>query len=117
MSQQSWYVYVLSSVFSILVTLSLPVYHNAHVNSICKKLYSFRCLFYFPCSTGNTNKYKGKYLIRRIPHTSDGSKLQSFAILNKHTHIINGNIPVALQCVRFFSQSEPLRTINPFLMF
>ena len=31
-----------------------------------------------------------------------------FAILNKHSHIINGNIPVALRCVTFFSRtSEP----------
>ena len=29
-------------------------------------------------STGNIYKYKGKYLLRRIPHASKGSKLQSF---------------------------------------
>ena len=31
-----------------------------------------------------------------------------FAILNKQGHIINGNIPVVLRCVTFFSHtSEP----------
>ena len=29
-----------------------------------------------------------------------------FAILNKQEHIINGNIPVALQCVTFFSHTS-----------
>ena len=37
----------------------------------------------------------------------DGN-LNPFAILNKQGYIINGNIPVALQCVTFFSHtSEP----------
>ena len=37
----------------------------------------------------------------------DGN-FNSFAILNKQEYIINGNIPVALQCVTFFSHtSEP----------
>ena len=37
----------------------------------------------------------------------DGN-LNPFAILNKQGYIINGNIPVALRCVTFFSHtSEP----------
>ena len=41
------------------------------------------------------------------PLTAPGSP-RMFAILNKQGHIINGNIPVALRCVTFFSHtSEP----------
>ena len=37
----------------------------------------------------------------------DGN-LNPFAILNKQGYIVNGNIPVALRCVTFFSHtSEP----------
>ena len=57
-------------------TLSLPVYQNAHVlyNSVCE-IYAIKCLFYFQCSTVNIYKYKGEYVLRRIPHASDGWKL------------------------------------------
>ena len=81
----------------LLLTLSLPVHQNAHVNklSVCDKLkfYSSRCLFYFRCSAVNIFKYKGKYLCRRIPHASHGS-FNPFVISNKEAHIINGNIQV-----------------------
>lgn len=76
-----------------LLTLSLPVYQKVHVNSVCEKVYSSRCLFYFQFSTVNIYKYKGKYLLRRIPHASHGS-FNPYAISNKQAHIINGNIPV-----------------------
>ena len=56
-----------------LLTLSLPVYQNAHVNGVCEKVHSIRCLVYFQCSTVNIYKYKGKYLLKRIPHVSHGS--------------------------------------------
>ena len=42
--------------------------------------------------------------------------LNLFAISNKQAYIINGNIPVALRCVTFFSQtSQDLSTINNFV--
>ena len=64
-------------VFCILLTLSLPVYQNAHANSVCDKRFSIRSLFYFQCSTVNIHKYKGECVLR-IPHASDGLKLWSF---------------------------------------
>jgi len=98
-----------------LADIELPVYQNAHVNSVWEKLYSSRCLFYFQCSTVNIYKYKGKYLLRRIAHGPHGN-FNPFVISNKQAHIINGNIPVTLRCVMFFSHTtEPLRTINTFL--
>ena len=71
-----------------LLALRLPVYQNVHVKSVCKKVYSGRCLFYFQCSTVNIYKYKGKYLLRRIPHVSHGS-FTPFVISNKPAHIIS----------------------------
>ena len=42
--------------------------------------------------------------------------LNLFAISNKQAYIINGNIPAALRCVTFFSQtSQDLSTINNFV--
>ena len=94
MSRQSCY--VMCKVLCIfaqgfLLTLSLPVYQNAHVhvNSVCEKVYSIRCLFYFIFSVPLLTKYKGKDVLRRIPHASDGWKLNPFAILNKQGHIID----------------------------
>ena len=43
-------------------------------------------LFHIQCSI--VNKYKGKDALRRIPHASDGWKLNPFPILNKQGHII-----------------------------
>ena len=98
-----------------LLALSLPVYQNAHVNSVCEKIYSFRCLFYFQCSTVNIYKYKRKYLLRRIPHASYGSYNRSLSRISKHTSV-NVNITVVLRSVTFFSHtSEPLRTGNTFV--
>ena len=78
-----------------LLTLSFPFHQNAHVNklSVYEKVYSSRCLFYFQSYTVNIFKYKGKYLLRRIPHASHGS-FNPFVISNKQAHVINGNIPV-----------------------
>ena len=44
-------------------------------------------LFHIQCSI--VNKYKGKDVLRRIPHASDGWKLNPFPILNKQGHIID----------------------------
>ena len=43
-------------------------------------------LFHIQCSI--VNKYKGKDVLRRIPHASDRWKLNPFPILNKQGHII-----------------------------
>jgi len=87
-------------VFLLTLSLPVPVYQNAHANSVCEKVYSGRCLFYFQCSTVDIYKYKGKYLLRRIPHASHGS-FNPFVISNEQAHIINGNIPVAFRCITF----------------
>ena len=63
-----------------LPTLSLPVYQNADVNSVCEKVYCIRWLFFFSVPL-LTYKYKGKYVLKRIPHASDGWKLKSFRYL------------------------------------
>ena len=34
-------------VLCILADIKLPVYQNAHVKSVSKKVYSSQCLFYF----------------------------------------------------------------------
>ena len=83
-------------VFLLTLSLPVPVYQNAHVNSVCEKVYSGRCLFYFQCFTVDIYKYKGKYLLRRIPHASHGN-FNPFVISNKQAYIINGNITVALR--------------------
>ena len=84
------------------MTLSLPVFQNAHVNSVCEKVYCIRCLFYFSSfSLLTLINTKGNMLLM-------DRNLNPFATLNKQGHIINRNIPVALRCVTFFSHtSEP----------
>ena len=69
-----------------LLSLSLPVHQNAHVNklSVCDKVYSGRCLFYFQSSTVNIFKFKGKYSLRQTPHASHGS-FNPYVISNKLT--------------------------------
>ena len=62
------------------------------------------------CSTVNIYKYKGKYVLKEFLMLLMDRNFNPFAtcILNKQGHIINGNIPVALRCVMFFSHtSEP----------
>ena len=86
-------------VLCILDDIELPVYQNAHVNSVCEKVYSSRRLFYFQCSTVKIYKYKGKYLLRRIPYASHGS-FNSFVISrNKHTLSMVNNSCVTLRYV------------------
>jgi len=97
----------------LLLTLSLRVYQNAHVNSVCEKDYSSRCLVYFQCSTVNIYKYKGKYLLRRIPHATHGS-FNPFVISNKQAHIINQLRYVAL---RFSLTQETINTLVNVLQF
>ena len=62
------------------------------------------------CSTVNIYKYKEKYVLKEFLMLLMDRNFNPFAtcILNKQGHIINGNIPVALRCVTFFSHtSEP----------
>ena len=71
-----------------LLTLSLTVHQNAHVNklSACEKGHSIRCLLYFQSSTFNIFKYKWKYLLRRILHASRGnSNPVTLSRINKRT--------------------------------
>ena len=73
-----------------MLTLSLPVHQNAHVNKLsisCEKGYSSRRFLYFQSSTVNIFKYKGKYLSRQIPYASHGS-FKPIVISNKQAHII-----------------------------
>ena len=71
-----------------LLTLSLTVHQNAHVNklSACEKGHSIRCLLYFQSSTVNIFKYKWKYLLRRILHASRGNS-NPYVISNKQAYI------------------------------
>ena len=94
-----------------LLTLSVPIHQNVHVNSVHEKVYSSGCLFYFQCSIVNIFKYKGKYLLRRIPHASHGS-FNPFVISNKQAHIINGNIPVYTKETYTVSTKRRLQTAD-----
>ena len=93
------------------LSLHVPVYQNAHVNSVCEKVYCIRCFFLFQqCSTVNIYKYKRKYVLKEFLMLLMDRNFNPFAtcILIKQGHIINGNIPVALRCVTFFTHtSEP----------
>ena len=63
------------------------------------------------CSTINIYKYKGKYVLKEFLMLLMDRNFNPFSTcisVNKQGHIINGNIPVALRCVTFFSHtSEP----------
>ena len=85
---------------------------RAPYHSVCEKVNSIRCLFYFQRSTVNIYKYKGKYLLWIIPHVCRES-LNPFSISNKQEHI---KYQLRHGALRFFlTQSEPLRTINAFV--
>ena len=45
----------------------------------------------FQCFPIHIERYRGKYLLRRIPHASHGS-FNPYVITNKEAHIINGNM-------------------------
>ena len=75
-------------------------------------------MFYFQCSTVNIQKYKGKYLLKKIPHASQGN-FNIFTISNTQTHI-QGECAscVTVRYVFFFFShtSKPLRRINAFVI-
>ena len=52
---------------------------------------SNRCAYDFQCFPIHIERYRGKYLLRRIPHASHGS-FNPYVITNKEAHIINGNM-------------------------
>ena len=85
------------------------------MNSVCKKVYSIRCLFYLQCSTDNIKNEKGNICSEEFFMLLMDRNFNPFAISNKQVHIINGSIPVASRCVTFFTHtSEPRRAINTF---
>ena len=95
------------------MSLHVPVYQNAHVNSVFEKVYILHSMFilFQQCSTINTYKYKGKYVLKEflmLLMNRNFNPFATFTSVNKQGHISNGNIPVALRCVTFFSHtSEP----------
>ena len=52
---------------------------------------SNRCAYDFQCFRIHIERYREKYLLRRIPHASHGS-FNPYVITNKEAHIINGNM-------------------------
>lgn len=52
---------------------------------------SNRCAYDFQCFRIHIERYRGKYLLRRIPHASHGS-FNPYVITNKEAYIINGNM-------------------------
>ena len=86
MSQRSCYMYM--DVYSFVYSSQHWAYlftRTHTVNSVCEKVYSIWCLFYFQCSTVNIYKYKGKSL-PRIPHAFHAS-FSPFAFSNKQALI------------------------------
>ena len=70
------------------------------------------------CSTVNIYKYKGKYVLKEFLMLLMDRNFNPFAtcILNKQGNIINGNIPVALRCVTFFSHTCKWAYLSSFLI-
>ena len=73
----------------------------------CERGCSGRCLFYFQCSTVNIYKYKGRYMLRRIPHASHRS-FNSFVISN----IINKNTSMRIYQLRYVALRFPLTKVS-----
>ena len=78
---------------------------HTDVKSHCEKGCSGRCLFYFQCSIVDIYKYKGKYLLRRIPHASHRS-FSSFVIPN----IVKKNTSMGIHQLRYVALRFPLTT-------
>ena len=76
---------------SVLRTLSLPVYQNVHVDSVCERV-SFKFDVYF-IFTGNIYNTKGNISLEEFPMLLMDRNLNPFAISNKQAHIISGNLP------------------------
>ena len=78
------------TILSLLYVIFLLTLSNQNFDSVDGKVPS-RCSYCFQHSAIYIYKYRGKYLSRRIPHTSDGS-FNPYVISNKEAHIIYGNI-------------------------
>ena len=61
----------------LLYVISILTLHNQSIDFANVKI-SNRCAYDFQCFPIHIERYRGKYLLRRIPH--------------KEAHIINGNI-------------------------
>ena len=74
----------------LLYVISILTLHNQSIDFAYVKI-SNRCAYDFQCFPIHIEKYRGKYLLRRIPHASHGS-FNPYVITNKEAHIINGNM-------------------------
>ena len=81
--------------FSGLLTLSLPVYQSAHVNSVYEKV-SFHSMFILFLLVTFINK-KGNICLEEFVMLLMDRNFNPFAISNKQAHIISGNLP-ELRC-------------------
>ena len=70
--------------------ISILTLHNQSIDFANVKI-SNRCAYDFQCFPIHIERYRGKYLLRRIPHASHGS-FNPYVITNKEAHIINGNM-------------------------
>ena len=73
------------------MTLSLPVYKNAHVNSVCEKV-SFHSMFVLFSQVTFINA-KGNICLEEFLMLLMDRNFNPFAISNKQAHIPNGNLP------------------------
>ena len=74
----------------LLYVISILTLHNQSIDFANVKI-SNRCAYDFQCFPIHIERYRGKYLLRRIPHASHGS-FNPYVITNKEAHIINGNM-------------------------
>ena len=70
--------------------ISILTLHNQSIDFANVKI-SNRCAYDFQCFPIHIERYRGKYLLRRIPHASHGS-FNPYVMTNKEAHIINGNM-------------------------
>ena len=74
----------------LLYVISILTLHNQSIDFTYVKI-SNRCAYDLQCFPIHIERYRGKYLLRRIPHASHGS-FNPYVITNKEAHIINGNM-------------------------
>ena len=104
-----------------LLTLSLPVYQNAHVNIVfARRFIAFDVYFIFTVPLLTFINTKENMCSEEFLMLLMDRNYNPFAILNKQGHIINGTLPVALRCVTFFSHmhtSEPTSVLFSYKSF
>ena len=74
----------------LLYVISILALHNHNIDFANVKI-SNRNAYDLQCFSIHIERYRGKYLLRRIPHASHGS-FNPYVITNKEAHIINGNM-------------------------